>query len=318
MKRDTQLDAYRAMLMIYIVCFIHVEFWLGFGKEPYLSLSLVEMPLIFFVSGAALSFHREPRPFWTTVRNRAKRILVPYYIYALLMLCIVALRLHLPAYTWKDWAKVLLCDAIPYLPHTSHLWFIVPYMLLSCTFDLQKRILTKINRGGYLLLCVISFLVVSHVTENSLVRNVLCYNIFMVAGYVFYKNIRMKHVLFCAMAALVLLLVYRICQIPFCPMQEHKFPPDFVFLTYGVMVLAALSMLFSIVTLPNWHILRLWNEQGFNIYLFQNIPYTAVAIAIRHTAFTSSTWVQIILSVIVIFCFSTVTFSVWRHCKEKR
>ncbi len=128
----------------------------------------------------------------------------------------------------------------------------------------------------------------------------------------------MKHVFFCAMAALVLLVVYRICQIPFCPMQEHKFPPDFVFLTYGVMVLAALSMLFSRVTLPNWHILRLWNEQGFNIYLFQNIPYTAVAIAIRHTVFTSSTWVQIILSVIVIFCFSTVTFSVWRHCKEKR
>ncbi len=62
MKRDVQLDAYRAMLMIYIVCFIHVEFWLEYGKEPMMSLSLVEMPLIFFVSGAALSYRREPRP----------------------------------------------------------------------------------------------------------------------------------------------------------------------------------------------------------------------------------------------------------------
>ncbi len=80
MKRDVQLDAYRAMLMIYIVCFIHVEFWLGYGKEPMMSLSLVEMPLIFFVSGAALSYRREPRPFWTIVCNRGKRILLPYYI----------------------------------------------------------------------------------------------------------------------------------------------------------------------------------------------------------------------------------------------
>ncbi len=149
MQRDTQLDAYRAVLMIYVVCFIHVEYWLGLGKEPLMSLSLVEMPLIFFVSGAALSYHRKPRPLWTTVCNRAKRILVPYYIYALLMLCIVASRQELASYTLKDWLKVVVCHDIPRLPYIWHLWFVAPYMILSCTFDFQKKILAKI-RGGVL------------------------------------------------------------------------------------------------------------------------------------------------------------------------
>lgn len=150
MKRDVQLDAYRALLMLYIVCFIHVEFWLGYSKEPFMSLSLVEMPLIFFVSGAALSFRREPRPFWATVRNRAKRILIPYYIYALLMVLLGVCRYGIDAYTLKDWAKILLCTDIPHVPYIWHLWFIIPYMVLSCTFDIQKRILTKVSRGGVL------------------------------------------------------------------------------------------------------------------------------------------------------------------------
>ncbi len=147
MKRDIQLDAYRAMLMIYIVCYIHLG-WLGFGKEPISSLSLVEMPLIFFISGAALSYYREPRPFWTTVCNRAKRVLIPFYIYAFLMLCIVAYRYGVDDYTWKDWANVLMCHNIPHLPYDWHLWFIAPYMVLSCTFDVQKRILAKVSAGG--------------------------------------------------------------------------------------------------------------------------------------------------------------------------
>ncbi len=316
MKRDVQLDAYRAMLMIYIVCFIHVEFWLEYGKEPMMSLSLVEMPLIFFVSGAALSYRREPRPFWTTVCNRGKRILLPYYIYALIMLCIVVFWHGIDILTWKDCVKVLLCNNIPHLPYASHLWFIVPYMVLSCTFDVQKRILTRMNRGGYLCLCAILFLVVSNITENLLIRNVLCYNVFMVAGYVYYRNARLKYVCFLGLTAFVLLVAFRFYHISFCPMQGHKFPPDVVFFAYNLLVFAALSILFSKITLPNWRILRFWNEHGFSIYLFQNIPYTVVALAIRHGMFTSSPWVQMFLSIASIFVISTVMFMVWNRLKK--
>ena len=170
--------------------------------------------------------------------------------------------------------------------------------------------------GGYLCLCVTLFLVVSVVTGSSLVRNVLCYNVFMVAGYVFYRNLRRIYVCLIGLAASALLLAYHFFQIPFCPMQGHKFPPDLLFLTYGVFVLAVLSVLFSKVTLPNWHILRLWNKHGFNIYLFQNVPYTLVALSIRHGGFPSSPWVQMFMSIAVIFGISTAMAWVFERMKR--
>lgn len=111
--------------MIYVVCFIHVIYWLKIGSEPILSLMLFEMPIIFFISGASLSFRKEPRSFWNTLCSRFKRVVIPYYIYAVLMIALVAI-----------------------LTLVWHLWFILPYLILSCSFEIQKRILTKINRGG--------------------------------------------------------------------------------------------------------------------------------------------------------------------------
>lgn len=80
MERDKQLDLYRGLSMIYVVCFIHVIYWLKIGSEPILSLMLFEMPIIFFISGASLSFRKEPRSFWNTLCSRFKRVVIPYYI----------------------------------------------------------------------------------------------------------------------------------------------------------------------------------------------------------------------------------------------
>lgn len=33
-ERDYQLDMYRGLAMIYVVCFIHVLYWLGLGGQP--------------------------------------------------------------------------------------------------------------------------------------------------------------------------------------------------------------------------------------------------------------------------------------------
>lgn len=54
--RDLQLDGYRGIVMIYIVCVIHVVNWLDYNIEPYNSFMLFEMPIIFFISGASLTF----------------------------------------------------------------------------------------------------------------------------------------------------------------------------------------------------------------------------------------------------------------------
>ena len=53
MERDANLDKYRAIVMAYIVCIIHLIYWAGFCSEPDRSFLLFEMPVIFFISGAS-------------------------------------------------------------------------------------------------------------------------------------------------------------------------------------------------------------------------------------------------------------------------
>ena len=76
-KRDEQLDIYRAMSMMYVLCVTHVVYWLYIGLEPIKSLILVEMPIIFFITGASLSLTKK-KSFRKALKNRTKRVLIPY------------------------------------------------------------------------------------------------------------------------------------------------------------------------------------------------------------------------------------------------
>ena len=164
-SRDIQLDMYRGLSMLYVVCFIHVLYWLNIGDQPFMSLVFFEMPVIFFISGASLSFNKDPRPIMMTLKCRFYRILLPYYKYAMVMVVIVAAlsiiwyywypnleqifgtkvaskyMFDIRDYMWHDIAAILKTSNVPQSPCVWHLWFILPYLVLSCTFDIQKRIL---------------------------------------------------------------------------------------------------------------------------------------------------------------------------------
>lgn len=164
-------------------------------------------------------------------------------------------------------------------------------------------------------LCIAVFLTIYEITDVELVRNVFCYNIFMVAGYAYYRKTSLKTIYLVGGFSLAFLLTSRVCHIHLCPMQEHKFPPDIVFLAYNMLLLAGLALLLRHVKLPNWRILRFWNKSGYNIYLYQNIPYTLMALAIKHGFAFSNRWVQMLFSMIVIFCFCTLLFFVCQVLK---
>jgi len=82
--RDTDLDIYRALIMIYILCVIHIGYWLNYIDEPVRSLILFEMPIIFFISGAALSVTTKRHSFNKMIIGRFTRIAVPYYVYIII------------------------------------------------------------------------------------------------------------------------------------------------------------------------------------------------------------------------------------------
>lgn len=61
-------------------------------------------------------------------------------------------------------------------------------------------------------------------------------------------------------------------------MQAHKFPPDLIFMMYGVAVLSGLGIVFTYVKLPYMRALGIWNKRGYTLYLWQNYFFAVVAI----------------------------------------
>lgn len=315
MERDTQLDIYRGLLMMYIVCVIHVMYWLDMGREPYLSILLIEMPAIFFVSGASQSLVKKNRGLWESCRNRIRRVLLPYYIYAfviILGISILSFVHYKPdydilAYKNRDWMNVLIAQDIPQAHYIWHLWFIMPYLILSCTFGVQKKLIDKTSPLSYMLCCIIVHFVIQRITGNYMLRTVFCYNIFMVAGYLYYHKLsKNKTYALCAVLWIISAIYYSKWGGQFFPMQNHKFPPDTLFLLYGMAMVCSLSIIFGKIKLPYNNIIRIWNERGYTIYLYQSVVFFLVAHFIKYIDVIPSAFLQFLISALCVFTISTV------------
>ena len=298
--RDTQLDIYRALIMIYTLCVIHTMHWLADGREPYLSLLLIEMPLIFFISGASFSLSHSRRGLWGTFVNRFKRVVAPYYIYAVVLLVLAAagtivlkmarlselLPVDLTSYGLKDVASILLAQDIPQFPFIWHLWFIPTYLILSCTFPLQVKLIEKVGKWPYAVACLVLFLLVQAVTRQALINQVLGYNIFMVGGYLFYKKVNVPTTMLVGALALAAVLVgVYVFGVDFIPMQVHKFPPDWFFVAYNIFTLCLVALVLGRVKLKSRPIWNLWSVRGYNIYLYHSVVFTLVELSRQQMGF---------------------------------
>lgn len=83
--RDTQLDHYRALMMMHVIIG-HVMYWLYAAGEPYLSFVLFAMAGTFFIAGASVAVNTRRRSLWSTVVNRIGRVVIPFYIYAVVII----------------------------------------------------------------------------------------------------------------------------------------------------------------------------------------------------------------------------------------
>lgn len=322
---------YRALTLIYIVCVIHVSYWLPFHFEPYKGLLLWEMPAIFFIAGASAQLSRK-KSVKEQVKSRCKRVLIPYYIYAfscLLLLLIVsllpftanAIDYKLFDYGISDFLSVLLARSIPGVPMVRHLWFILPYMLVSSSFPLQRQLAER-YRWKYLLLCFIVFACFSSMLKHLpidlsqyhwlilfFVLNCsyfLCYNVFFIAGFLYYKKLRKGQVLVILSASLLVFLFLSNGKIP--DMQVEKFPPSVIFMSFGIVWLCLLSLILQYCPPQGGRIMDRWNKYGFTMYLYQNFAFLFFHLFI--SSFVSHTigWLAsgFIVSMMTIFMLSTL------------
>ena len=232
-------------------------------------------------------------------------------IISTLILNFVGLSRHaffdITQYDWEDCLNVLLAKYIPQFSFIWHLWFIPPYLILSCTFPLQVKLMKKTNRTVYLAASLALFLIVQAMPDLMLLKQVLCFNIFMVAGYLFYKQVKTSTLALTGAVSLAILVAYMfLLGGNFCPMQDHKFPPDWVYVVYNLLAISALSLVLGNITLKYNQVFKIWNERGYNIYLYQSVVYTIVNILRQKMPFDLPLpGLRLLLDASIVFLLST-------------
>ena len=304
--RDARLDTYRAMIMIYTVCVIHTTYWFAVGTEPLLSAMLFEMPVIFFIAGASQAVTEKKRNIIQTIINRSKRILLPLYIFLFftfataISLTATGTDIHpytidLSRFTAAGLAKVLLTGGSTVFPFYGYTWFVSVYLVISCSLPIQQKLLRHIPGSAYLALTAAVVLALSplHFKGEMELKHIPAYNFFYIAGYLYYKRCEQR--LFTVVTTVATIMTI-ICFITgnMVPMQSHKFPADIFFVIFGTASLCLLTIIFRRIDIRYTYILRLWNERGYTIYLYQTVSH-AIVYAITYS------WIDSIDSHIVKF-----------------
>ena len=251
---DTQLDAYRALTMAYIVSVIHAIYWFDLFNEWIRSVLLFEMPVIFFIAGASQQLARE-KNLRQTVDNRCRRLLPPLYIF---LACLMVLMVFT---TWlcprighwnadlrqipaRDYLKMLLTGGSDSVPFYGYTWFISCYLIISCSLPLQRKIINRLPHWLYvalLLLVCIAFSFVHLPMMEREAKNIVVYNFFYVAGYLYYRRLKTKTIALLALLPTVVTVGLFVSGLAL-PMQNHKFPADAVFLVFGTAAILLLAL----------------------------------------------------------------------------
>lgn len=288
MERDIQLDCYRSLTMIYIVCVIHILYLFEINNETIKSLALFEMPMIFFIAGASQSY-KNKYTFHQVLSSRIKRTIVPYYIFifflfiflyicTLLGTTFLGQTINIIELSSGDIIKVLFTGGCKKIPYFGYTWFILCYLIISCSLPLQKKLIEKMPAYMYVFIMLAAFAlccILKIKTPKETLERVLCYNFFYILGFLYYKKLSYKKILFIAILPSII-SVYLVLSGKVYPMQEHKFPPDMIFLTYCLSVLCILGLIFSKIKIKYNYIIKIWNIKGYSIYLYQTISFFIV------------------------------------------
>lgn len=258
--RDTQLDCYRGLAMIYVVCFIHVLYWQDMPL-PYKSYFLVEMPVIFFIAGASFRLSA-PKGDKALVVSRFKRVFWPYFKYAFLSIALFGFYFYSGDFArWLHYdalKDILLGIGITDIPYVYHTWFILPYFILSAS---SNRLFAWVNTPRSAVFYGVGVLVLIGILDRvellregysqsefyTTMKHVLCYSLFYVAGYWWYKRLSMSLLLKLAVAFLACYVISRYFYAH--DLQVNKFPPNLNFIFYNAFALSVLAIIFTHIKL---------------------------------------------------------------------
>lgn len=337
--RNEKLDVFRGMVILYIVGVIHMLYWSGFITYKYKSLFLIEMPIIFYIMGA--TFILKPQKF--TILYFIKRFLrcmIPFYFYAAFVLAINVKNNYLIVESlnfFKIFDPLLRYNQISFLNY--HLWFIPIYIIFipiipiyykyykkneENTFSLYKIIL------GFCILLLILDVFQRYglkIKGNYYIRNIIFYSIYVFLGFSSSKKLlkfsKKIHLLFSLLGIIIILCLKNFYSLD---MQINKFPPNFIFLVYTLIIFNFLAMFNNILLniYTSVYVIRkvvyFYAVHNFILYLWHPIVYLFVFYMIKkfNIKVESSASISIIGLIIVFLNMINGYLFNWTECVYKK
>ena len=258
MNRDKTLDRLRGVAVLWVLV-VHVLYWGGFFTNGYINLLrsflLFEMPLFFYIIGATNSFSKVNSYFGFIIK-RFQRILIPYWVFAVICAILSMLKCALEGYLdFIGAIKILVSwllpinmqqTSVPYLNWA--VWFVPVYLCIVLIIPLLNSMKRSKYKIGFAFLLLGLFVAIC-LLNLGWIQNVFFYALWTYIG-LFYSDIKSaannkktRKYFWFAIAATVIM----ICLIYFADqsldMQFNKFPPNITFMVFSVMTMAAILLI---------------------------------------------------------------------------
>lgn len=283
--RDTDLDDYRALALIWVLL-VHCLYFTGIVAARWnvpKSFLLVEMPIIFFVAGAVNGRGRA-RGLGSFYSSRLSRIMIPFWVFA-------AVCLALQAWKFPHWDKPFDVRWIvpneppesPLAPVSWHLWFVPVYLSVMALFPLLRSAYERLSTWRWAPVVLLSAVLITfdhYGFRREYPRQVVFYSLWVYLG-LFHARWKARPWPWRAVLAVALgaygtlwgMIASGRYQSDF---QWNKFPPNAAFLMLSVGHVALLSLAAPWIGACVRHPLarRLtapYKSYGYTIYLFHAV-----------------------------------------------
>lgn len=309
--RDKELDIFRAIAIIEVII-QHCCYWTGIYSTGEVSIvkSLIvlgfAMPLFFVITGAS-NFLSSKNNIMDFYKSRLQRIIVPYWIYA--VVCIVIsyyyLRNNIDIFQMIGYWIIPINKQIVFNPLLGGaLWFIPIYLFTMILFPLLKKYYKFYCKKSTILLTLAIFLmtimILSYININNTESNyIYFYYIKMVVFYMLFIYIGIVYIdrlktLYIKKRWLIIVIIGFLLIDKFLinlgmgswNMQINKFPPNIVFLMQGLMWMTILFVLRkNIVNITERicknricnFIFESYRDNCYSIYLFHPIIFVILS-----------------------------------------
>lgn len=276
--------------MIYIIVIIHGVFYLDFLPRPYATVLLLEMPLIFLISGYAFALSNPTNTinlayYLHYLKTRVTRIMLPYLIYALACACLVVLfssnsNVFNTLLVWLN--PITHGKGASYYWLNQHLWFVPSFLVVTMLMPLfnlnfLKKIPTHI---AIFLLCLMfgsfSFYISRFAASPTFYLLWAFIGFKLGAGAIFSNQ---KLILVVLVAVITLLVNYVVFDIDL-DMQNNKFPPNLIFFVFSISWVS-LFLLVADRFPQRWldvlnanPFIHIFIAFGYSLYLWQGLGYS--------------------------------------------